>query len=155
MGRQIRTTVPQSSIHFTPKWTYRFVSLTNNLRRFKRRTSIRDIGYVSERRSRRVQKFGLIYGGAQPEGGRVVATDPSPRSYIIATPNGKVRRNRSQIMPLPELTEQTDSLTEPGSDSEEPPQRIVTRSQTGTAVVLYLTIYRHYIIHKNSNIHNQ
>ena len=61
MGRQIRQSPSRVYISLLSGHIYlSFVSLTNNLRRFKRRTSIRDIGYVSERRSRRVQKFGLM-----------------------------------------------------------------------------------------------
>ena len=136
MGRQIRTTVPQSSIHFTPKWTYlsKFRVADKQFKEIQKKNFDKR-HRVCEREEIPEGSEVWVNGGAQPEGGRIVATDPSPRSYIIATPNWKVRRNRSQIIPLPERTEQTDSLTEPGSDLEEPPQRIVTRSQTGTAVV--------------------
>ena len=71
----------------------------------------------------------------QPVKGRVVEPAEAPRSYIVETPSGEVRRNRSQLNVVPEHS----SIVEPevGSsptNASEQPCRIVTRSHTGTAI---------------------
>ena len=64
--------------------------------------------------------------------GRVVTRANEPRSYLVDTLTGRLRRNRShlQVVPDPE-PEETESEV---SDSMLMQNRIVTRSQTGTLV---------------------
>ena len=69
--------------------------------------------------------------------GRVVSPAKSPRSYVVDTPTGVVRRNRQHLNVDPEKTENPEPETnteqsQPQSQTE--PNRIVTRSQTGTVV---------------------
>ena len=71
----------------------------------------------------------------QPVEGRVVEPAEAPRSYIVETPSGEVRRNRSQLNIVPEhsSTVEPEVGSSPTSVREQP-RRIVTRSQTGTAI---------------------
>ena len=136
MGRQIRTTIPQTSVHLIPKWAY-LAEFRRADKQFKesQKKNFDKRHRVCERGDIPEDSNVWINSGAQPHRGRVVAADPSPRSYLITTPTGEVRRNRSQVIPIPEPTERTDSQTEPESDPVEPPRRIVTRSQTGTTII--------------------
>ena len=59
----------------------------------------------------------------------------APRLYIVKTPSGEVWRNRSQLNVVPEHSSTVES--EKGSSptsAHEQPHRIVTCSQTGTAI---------------------
>ena len=136
MGRKIRTTVPQMSMHFIPKWEYiSEFRQADKLFKESQKKNFDKRYRVCEQEDIPEGSDVWVNSGTQPEGGYVVAADPSPRSYLIATPSGEVRHNRSHIIRIPESTEQTDSPNEPGNGSTEPPRRIVTRSQTGTTIL--------------------
>ena len=61
--------------------------------------------------------------------GKVVSTAQSPRSYVVQTSSGQLRRNRGDIkvMPIP-ATQNDRQLC--GSQ----PTRMMTRTQTGTEI---------------------
>ena len=64
--------------------------------------------------------------GNQPIPGQIVTT---PRSYVVSTPSGEIRRNRSHLNPIPHSdnrTEEPDPITTT--------RVIQTRSRTGTAI---------------------
>ena len=132
MGRQIRTTVPQISAHLVPKWPY-LTEFRQIDKRFKesQKNNFDQRHRVCEQDEIPEGSDVWVNSGTQPEPDHVVAADPSPRSYLISTSSGEVRRNRSHLIPIPGQSEQPD----PPTESEEPPRRIVTRSQTGTAIV--------------------
>ena len=50
--------------------------------------------------------------------GRTVSTAAAPRSYIVETPTGEIRRNRSQLNVNPSKTDRSP---------------VITRSRTGTS----------------------
>ena len=69
----------------------------------------------------------------EPVRGRVTSSTDTPRSYNVGTPTGKIHRNCHQL----QNRKQRPMIMTNLSDSEperEPPKRIVTRSQTGTAI---------------------
>ena len=73
----------------------------------------------------------VITSEEKPREGRVVGQDTTPRSYLVETSSGTVRRNRLHLNVLPETT--TDAS--PSEVEEFPPHRIQTRSQAGTQIL--------------------
>ena len=74
--------------------------------------------------------------------GRVIQPAQTPRSYIIETPSGDIRRNRSQLNIVPEPTATSDvipdssQVTTSGATSVQvEPSKIITRSMTGTKTI--------------------
>ena len=63
-----------------------------------------------------------ITSGDQPTPGRVVSAAGTPRSYVVDTPNGQVRRNRFHLNERPAEPEAAETV----------PEQIMTRSRTGT-----------------------
>ncbi len=70
--------------------------------------------------------------------GRVCQPAASPRSYVIETPSGEIRRNQNHLNVLPNIPAEPASEIETPADSQpaEVPRRIATRSQTGVAIKL-------------------
>ena len=124
------------SMHFIPKWEYiSEFRQADKLFKESQKKNFDKRHWVCEQEDIPEGSDVWVNSGTQPERGYVVAADPSPRSYLIATPSGEVRRNHSHIIRIPESTEQTDSPNESGNGSTEPPRRIVTRSQTGMTIL--------------------
>ena len=65
--------------------------------------------------------------------GRVVSPAKSPRSYLVETPSGVVRRNRVHLNVKPEIVLEPEPVTSEPSTDQLQPNRIVTRSQTGSS----------------------
>ncbi len=130
MGRQVRSNIPQPTESLTPQWPY-LDDFRHAEDQFKRKQK-RD--YDTRHGTRPLPEI--------PNGTEVwVTTDNShspghvngsagtPRSYLVETPSGQVRRNRAHLTVVP---------------NGQPPERlpipiparspIVTRSQTGTKV---------------------
>ena len=61
--------------------------------------------------------------------GKVVLTTQSPRSYVVQTPSGQLRRNRSDIKVVPILAIQDD-----GQSCASQPTRMMTRTQNGIEI---------------------
>ena len=59
--------------------------------------------------------------------GRILHAANTPRSYVIETPSGQLRRNRSHLRVRSELDIAPD-------ESTSMPSRPLTRSQTGTTI---------------------
>jgi len=136
MGRCLRTTVPQTSTHLTPKWSYleQFRKEENNFKQKQRRY------YDNHYRTRELTILPddtdvWIRSGKEPLRGKVISQANAPRSYIVDTPAGTLRRNRSHIQVVPDSAPGNTGLGESGSTrSESPTRRITTRSQTGTQI---------------------
>ena len=80
--------------------------------------------------------------------GRVVGQHSAPRSYVVETPSGLLRRNCHHLNPSPNLelsepvtySDNTEHMQTSASDdnTEEPPPRpIITRSKTGATIAMY------------------
>ena len=133
MGRSLRTNVPQVTTHLIPKWSY-LEEFREKDKDFKEKQK-RDYDHhyrTSEMPDIPEDTAVWIRSGNKPQKGRVVTRANEPRSYLVDTPTGRLRRNRShlQVVPDPE-PEETESEI---SDSMLVQNRIVTRSQTGTLV---------------------
>ena len=133
MGRQIRTTVPQTSTQFIPKWAY--------LGEFRRLSKLykekQKSNYDREHRVKELpelpedtQVWVTSETGHTP--GRIAASTDTPRSYIVETPSGELRRNRSHLRVDPGSNEGAPTVTQ--TQPEASPRRIMTRSRTGTAM---------------------
>ena len=156
MGRKIRTTVPQTTEHLIPKWPYlpHFLKANTSFKgkqkkEFDSRHRVKEQVEISEG-----SDVWITTNGQRLEG-QVAQSVDTPRSYVIVTLNGELRRNRTQLnvaptmAPTQETTEQSEQLdSNPNKQSEqvdsnpneqsdlnlEVPRRIMTRSQTGTMV---------------------
>ena len=65
------------------------------------------------------------------QSGRIVSASSEPRSYVVSTPTGQTRRNRSHVVPIPTQANSPESKQEtPADESQRSP--VQTRSQTGT-----------------------
>ena len=140
MGRHIRTTLPQSNAYLVPDWQYLPSFKSANVQ-FKKKQK----QYFDNHHGVRVQSE--IPDGSEvvittentPVEGRVVQPAETPRSYIVETPSGDVRRNRSQLniipahVPVPPAEQESQVNIVPAPTTEQP--RIATRSQTGTAII--------------------
>ena len=140
MGRRIRTIVPQTVMMLKLQWPY--------LVEFKQKNAQFKAGQIAQfDRHHRVKELGPIPDDSevwitsedQPIPGRVVSTGDTPRSYVVDTASGPLRRNRGQINIVPEPTSSDLSeLSQPSESNESetpqstPPRRIATRSATGT-----------------------
>ena len=49
----------------------------------------------------------FVTTGGQPTTGRIIQPSSAPRSYIVGTPSGSVRRNRSQLNVVPDTHSNT------------------------------------------------
>ena len=135
MGRKLRTRVPQSPEQLTPTWFY-LEEFRKQNQKFKAKQK-RDY----DKRHRTKESDAIPDGSTvwiTSEGERaedtVISPANSPRSYLVDTPTGTLRRNRQHLNVAPlqpsELTETQPEIEQ----NTESTRRIVTRSQTGTEV---------------------
>ena len=129
MGRQIRTTVPQTKKVLTPNWSYlpQFKQVNAQFKR-KRKEDFDRRHCAQEQPEIPDGSEVIITTDKEPTDDRVIEPTESPRSYLVKTPSGAVCRNRSHLNIIPNPTSESDPET--GT----PLRRIVTRSQTGTSI---------------------
>ena len=130
MGRKIRTDVPQVKENFVPKWSHivNFKSVDEDYKRlqksyYDKRHRVRALPPLPEDEPVWVETRGL-----QTPGRGSHAVD-LPRSYVVETASGHLRRNRTHLRIRSEPEHATTSAEPTISQS-----RPVTRSQTGTVV---------------------
>ena len=139
MGRKIRTTIPLTAKQLTPQWPYlaefRRLDGTHKDRQkkdFDREHRVHDLPEIPD------DTEVWVTSDAGPIPGRIVTAAETPRSYVVETPTGEVRRNRSQLRVQPTAGEETPADGEdqppPPQPSQDPPKVIMTRSRTGTQV---------------------
>ena len=138
MGRRVRTPVPQTDKQLVPAWPY--------LMTFKEKNkSFKEAQKKNYDRSHRAKEQSPITDNSEvwitSESehikGRVVSSAEHPRSYVVETPTGEIRRNRSHINVVPEQaeTEQPEAEAPQASRSAEPPPNtIMTRSRSGAQI---------------------
>ena len=128
MGRSLRTDIPQLPATLTPEWTYLPDFREKDQREkqkqkanFDQRHRVRDLPDLSANEPVWVHTQNRTYPG------RVITSANAPRSYVIGTPSGDVRRNQAHLTSRPEGI---------SSDSHRTgvPSRVITRSQTGAHV---------------------
>ena len=128
MGRKIRSTLPTSTQTLTPQWPYLIEFRQANetfkqqqRRDFDQRHRVRDLPNIPDNTDVWITTNG------NPVAGRTVQMADTPRSYVVQTPSGQTRRNRSQLNVNPSTP--TTEVTEEHSHSP-----IMTRSRTGTSI---------------------
>ena len=129
MGRQIRSNIPQTAKALIPQWPYiRDFRLLNETVKQKQKANfdichgvrtLPDIPndtavWVSSDNNRQVS-------------GHVTSPADAPRSYLVETPSGQLRQNRSHLIVQPEYCD---------TDSSHSPKRsqIMTRSRSGITI---------------------
>ena len=115
MGRRTCSNIPMVKHSLKPDWKYLEDFQANN-----EKLTITDTVQNRSLLSQSTQKFVTV-----------VANADSPRSYIVETPNGLVRRNREHLNVMSgsrEPPEQTQPQTQPRSP-------IMTHKRTGTPIV--------------------
>ena len=132
MGRRIRTRVPRLKEQLVPSWPYLEEFRKQNdkfkakqKRDYDKRHRVKDLDSLPNETN-----VWITSDGERSEG-TVLGPDDSPRSYLVSTSTGTMRRNRHHlnVVPPPAIESRDDDV-EPSPE----PSRIVTRSQTGTVV---------------------
>ncbi len=129
MGRQIRTPVPQTNKLLVPGWEYLKVFREKDKqfkhsqkRNFDRHHRARELPPIPD------DAEVWVTSEKHPTRGRVISPAEAPRSYVVDTPSGQLRRNRGHLNIVPKETETGG----PALETESPPRAIMTRSCTGT-----------------------
>ena len=140
MGRKIRSTLPVPTATLVPEWPY--------LEEFQRANeTFKQRQKTDYDRRHRVQNLPEIpdntdvwvRSGGSPIAGRTITSAGTPRSYIVQTPTGETRRNRSQLNIQPPTiadTPPTANMPQPDHDTNEQQvcSPIMTRSRPRTHI---------------------
>ena len=131
MGRNIRSNIPQVQETLIPQWPYLTeFRHTNDL--FK---SQQKVNYDKRHRTQPLPDIPddaevWINTNGNQSTGYVTGPAGAPRSYMVETRSGQVRRNRSHLMPMPN-THCSDSDNSASTTDRSP---IMTRTRTGTMI---------------------
>ena len=135
MGRKVRTDIPQAADQLKPTWPY----LTTFRERDREYKLQQKKQYDQQHRMKDQEPLDIdvpvwVTSEHEPVPGRIQASSNHPRSYIVSTPTGPIRRNRQH---LNQRTDGRDQLPpEPVSTAVPPSEfteghRMQTRLQTG------------------------
>eukprot|EP00731_Ephydatia_muelleri_P004100 Em0002g276a len=153
MGRKVRTTVPQVAEQFCPNWPFLDQFYRKN-QEFKKQQEKQYNRRHQTRPQLELEEGDEVWINTDSKNTRGYVTSPAntPRSYVVDTPAGQLRRNRSHLTIIPSpADEPTDSddtestatqevLPEatagPEQAKETVPLRspVKTQSQTGTSI---------------------
>ena len=120
------------SKNFVPQWPY-LQSFTNKDKEVKAQQKL---NYDRRHQTKSLPQFPddtpvWVRTNDNQIPGRITSASSTPRSYIVSTPSGQVRRNRLHLAPrIPESTVQPtnkDIATTPQSN-------VMTRLRSGTAI---------------------
>ena len=131
MGRKLRTNVPATTTSLVPQWEF----LATFREKDRERKVKQKQHYDQRHRTRPLPEIPnnsavWINTGGNSIPGQIVTQSTTPRSYLVQTPSGTLRRNRSQINPAPNSQTSPSQPTAPTPADRDP---IMTRSRTGTA----------------------
>ena len=104
MGRMIRTNLPQISEHLVPKWDY-LDTFRGKHEQYKDKQNCNyDVSHRVQSRSEIPigTEVWVSSGGNDRLRGKVTSSADTPRSHIVETPSGEVRRTRGHLDPVPE-----------------------------------------------------
>ena len=135
MGRRIRTRVPQLPELLKPGWSY-LEEFRKQNQKFKAKQKRNFDKRHRTRESDAIPSDSKVWITSEGDRAEGTVTSPanSPRSYLVETPAGTVRRNCQHLNVAPsQLSDNTETQVETKQNSEAT-RRIVTRSQTGTVV---------------------
>ena len=146
MGRRIRTPVPQTDKQMTPSWPYleEFQKLNREFKARQKQDFDR-CHHTHELPSITEDTEVWITSDGEQRRGKVITPSDTPRSYLVDTPTGVIRRNRRHLNTLPNNSEPepqpdvNDTLQEPSPEIslQEPSREIsrrITRSQSGVVL---------------------
>ena len=141
MGRQVRTTVPQPTKHLVPRWGYLSEFRQKNAAFKQKQKSNFDSRHRTREAPEIPDNVDVWVSGNRQVRGTVAGPAEQPRSYLVSTPSGDLRRNRSHLNIVPPSTADVPEqppTTQPGSTtpSTPPPSPIMTRSRTGHSAAL-------------------
>ena len=130
MGRKIRSEIPQHPNNFIPEWSH----LSTFRQKDKAMKDQQKAHYDCRHRVRQQTPLSpdeavWVRTQERTEPGQVIQPARTPRSYIVQTPSGTVRRNQTHLTPRP-----NDRSTETSLERDTESSRISTRSQTGAHV---------------------
>jgi len=139
MGRKVKTDIPQTATQLTPQWNF-IPDFQQKDKDFKRKQKE---NYDRHHRVRSTDTLPdnttvWVRTGNSQTPGRVISNAGTPRSYVVSTPNGLVRRNRQHLNHR--LSSANDNAIDTPDDSTTSPttepsrDRIMTRTQTGTDI---------------------
>ena len=116
--------MPQVLHNLIPKWPYlkKFEEQDRQCKRkqkrnYDKRHRVRSLADIPDDQSVWVDTDG------QQEEGRTVTNTEAARSYLVDVPSGRVRRNRQQLIPIPE-----------NSSTLQSPQSAPSTTRTGSCV---------------------
>ena len=134
MGRMVRTTLPRLQQQFIPNWSY----VETFRRQDEELKSKQKAAFDKRHRATPLTNIPedtavFVRTGDRQVPGTVVSSAPAPRSYLVNTPTGQVRRNRRDLVPIPE-EQSLEQHSEPTTAHRGTRSPILTRSKTGTIV---------------------
>ena len=128
MGRKIRTLLPQTTASLVPQWHYLPEFKTANKKFKDQQKNYYDVRHrVCSLPDIPDNTDVWITTNEQNSTGRTIRRADAPRSYIVQTPSGELRRNRSQLNVNPSTATETRQLTDTRS-------LVMTRSHTRTII---------------------
>jgi transposase InsO family protein len=132
MGRKLRSEIPQHPCTFIPEWSY-LPEFQKKDRELKERQK-KDYDHRHRVRPQETllpDESVWVHTQNRKDPGCTIGPADTPRSYLVQTPSGVVRRNQSHLTPRPSIIN-TDETPQP---TPEPSQdRVSTRSQTGVQI---------------------
>ena len=140
MGRKIQSNLPHTSGSLVPQWSYLKDFRQANACLKKREKGDHDCRHRTRELPAIPENTDVwITTEGQPVQGKVMSTCDAPRSYVVRTPTGDVRRNRIQlnVQPPPVSTTVSKRTTDaPTTSTNTPTDRspIMTRRRTGTSI---------------------
>ena len=135
MGRHLRTTLPQIDDQLRPQWKYLETFRKQNSE-FKQKQKS---AYDRRHRTNSLPPIAddtkvWVLGGQTTIPGQIHSQANTPRSYIVNTPGGQIRRNRQHLNVIPDSV--NDNQQTPNSSSSETSvlPGPLTCSRTGTDI---------------------
>ena len=135
MGRKVKTDIPQTANHFTPQWHFLpdFQRKENKFKEkqkknYDRRHRVKPADTLPD------DSLVWVTTGNNQTPGRVVSNAGTPRSYLVTTPSGLVRRNRQHLNQRLSRTDDYSLVTTSTTSAEPERDRIMTRTQTGADI---------------------
>ena len=131
MGRKIRTDIPELQQNLMSKWPYIDYYIQDFTVKHEKFIADQKRNYDRRHRVRPLPEDQPVWvsteGRQMP--GTVANQANTPRSYLVATPSGQVRRNRSHLHCRSESSDITSS-----TQSVQMPNQVNIRLCTGTAI---------------------
>ena len=129
MGRRLRSNLPVHEDQLIPKWDYlkefrcqNKIYKTKQKQQYDLRHRVLPLDQLPEDSEVFITTNGRVTSG------QVVTPVDAPRSYLINTSSGLIRRNRRDLTPIP------DGSSQPNGAPETVTNQIMTRSRTGTSI---------------------